>query len=82
MIVRLHRDEGRTCESITNEYGVSKATITKWCSDARYIDMAKMTTAENELQKAIEENRKIREENAFLKKVVILMCGSSMEVQP
>ena len=82
MVVRLHRDEGRTCESITNEYGVSKATITKWCSDARYIDMAKMTTAENELQKAIEENRKIREENAFLKKVVILMCGSSMEVQP
>ena len=44
--------------------------------------MAKMTTAENELQKAIEENRKIREENAFLKKVVILMCGSGMEVQP
>ena len=30
MIVRLHRNEGRTCESITNEYGVSKATITKW----------------------------------------------------
>lgn len=82
MIVRLHRNEGRTCESITNEYGVSKATITKWCSDARYMDMAKMTTAENELQKAIEENRKIREENAFLKKVVILMCGSGMEVQP
>lgn len=81
MVVHLHRNEGRTFQSITNEYGVSKATITKWCSDARYLDMTKLTTAEHELQKVVEENRKIKEENAFLKKVVILMCGSGMGVE-
>ena len=32
-IVRLHAEEGRTCKSITAEYGVSKASISKWCSE-------------------------------------------------
>ena len=31
-IVRLHLDEGRTYKSITAEYGVSKASISAWCS--------------------------------------------------
>ena len=30
-IVRLHIEEGRTYKSITAEYGVSKASISKWC---------------------------------------------------
>ena len=32
-IVRLHMEEGRTYQSITAEYGVSKASISKWCSE-------------------------------------------------
>lgn len=32
-IVRLHAEEGRTYKSITAEYGVSKASISKWCSE-------------------------------------------------
>lgn len=32
-IVRLHVEEGRTYKSITAEYGVSKASISKWCSE-------------------------------------------------
>ena len=32
-IVRLHIEEGRTYKSLTEEYGVSKASITKWCSE-------------------------------------------------
>lgn len=32
-IVRLHEEEGRTYKSITAEYGVSKATISKWCKE-------------------------------------------------
>ena len=32
-IVRLHLEEGRTYKSITAEYGVSKASISKWCSE-------------------------------------------------
>lgn len=34
-IVRLHEEEGRTCKSIIAEYGVSKASITKWCGEYR-----------------------------------------------
>lgn len=34
-IVRLHEEEGRTYKSITAEYGVSKASISKWCSELR-----------------------------------------------
>ena len=32
-IVRLHLEEGRTYKSITQEYGVSKASISKWCRE-------------------------------------------------
>ena len=32
-IIRLHEEEGRTYKSITAEYGVSKASISKWCSE-------------------------------------------------
>ncbi len=32
-IVRLHEEEGRTYKSITAEYGVSKASISKWCAE-------------------------------------------------
>lgn len=32
-IVRLHLEEGRTYKSITAEYGVSKASISKWCAE-------------------------------------------------
>ena len=32
-IVRLHAEEGRTYKSITAEYGVSKASISKWCRE-------------------------------------------------
>ena len=34
-IVRLHEEEGRTYKSITAEYGVSKASISKWCRELR-----------------------------------------------
>ena len=79
MVVRMHRDEGRTCESITNEYGVSKATITKWCSDARYENRAKLDEQTRELQNIIKENQKMKKENAFLKKILILLFGKEME---
>lgn len=79
MVVRMHRDEGRTCESITNEYGVSKATITKWCSDARYENRAKLDEQTRELENIIKENQKMKEENAFLKRILILLFGKEME---
>lgn len=81
MIVRMHRDEGRTFESLTAAYGVSKATITKWCSDARYENRAKLDETTRELQSIRQDYEKVKEENAFLKKIVILMFGKEMEVQ-
>ena len=34
-IVRLKLEQGRTAKSIISEYGVSKASITKWCQEFR-----------------------------------------------
>ena len=62
-IVRLHLEQGRTYKSITEEYGVSKASISKWCSEfsTECHEKAKInpeTINEAELMK----------ENLFLKK--------------
>ncbi|MFG6346080.1 MAG: transposase [Lachnospiraceae bacterium] len=72
-IVRHHEEEGRTYKSITSEYGVSKASISKWCrelceecqtspeSKSEYDNM-------KELLKLKRENEELRKENLFLKK--------------
>ena len=76
-IVRLHLEEGRTVKSITSEYGVSKASVSKWCTDFSKECQAKSQnepTAANEadlmkenlrLRRELEEAKK---ENLFLKK--------------
>lgn len=81
MIVRLHKDEGWTFTKITEEYGVSKATITKWCSDARYENTAILQEKTKELQDTQQEYEKVRQENIFLKRIVIMMLGYEMEIQ-
>lgn len=76
-IVRLHLDEGRTYKSITAEYGVSKASISAWCSefskecqakaiaDPETKNEAELMKENRRLRKELEESRK---ENLFLKK--------------
>ena len=76
-IVRLHIEEGRTYKSITAEYGVSKASISKWCaefSEECQIKAQLNPDSPNEaalmkenlrLRKELEEAKK---ENIFLKK--------------
>ena len=76
-IVRLHIEEGRTYKSITAEYGVSKASISKWCAEfseecREKADLNPNTPNEMELMK---ENLRLRKEleeakkeNLFLKK--------------
>ena len=76
-IVRLHIEEGRTYRSLTAEYGVSKASISKWCkefSEECQQNASKNLTARNDLE-LMKENRRLREEladarkeNLFLKK--------------
>ena len=81
MIVRLHKEEGWTFTKITEEYGVSKATITKWCSDARYENTAILQEKTKALKDTQQEYEKVRQENIFLKRIVIMMLGYEMEVQ-
>ena len=76
-IVRLHLEEGRTYKSITAEYGVSKASISKWCAEfseecqtkailnPESTNEAELMKENLRLRKELEESRK---ENLFLKK--------------
>lgn len=76
-IVRLHLEEGRTYNSITAEYGVSKASISKWCrefSEERQKKVIKNPDTTNEID-LMKENLQLRKEleeakkqNLFLKK--------------
>ena len=72
-IVRLRLEEGRTINSITTEYSISKETIRRWCNEwkeecrtspemkAEYDNM-------KEMLKLKRENEELRKENLFLKK--------------
>lgn len=61
-IVRLHLEEGRTYKSITAEYGVSKASISKWCSEFSEECQAKAITEPESKNEAelMKENLRLR----------------------
>ena len=68
-IVRLH-EEGRTYKSITAEYGVSKASISKWCREFSEECQAKALedpNSPNELE-LMKENRRLKKELEEAKK--------------
>jgi transposase len=76
-IVRLHEEEGRTYKSITAEYGVSKASISKWCSEFREEcqNQAQLNPNSQSELDLMKENLRLRKEleeakkeNLFLKK--------------
>ena len=72
-IVRLHLEEGRTIKSLSDEYSVSKASISIWVRDCREECQTNQKTKEDydymlenrKLRKLLEETKK---ENEFLKK--------------
>ncbi len=76
-IVREHLEEGRTYKSLTEEYGISKSAISKWCTEYSKECQEKSQTdptATNEAE-IMKENLKLRreleemrKENLFLKK--------------
>ena len=55
-IICLYPEEERTYQSITAEYGVSKATVSKWCKEFR-----------EECQQEAEKNPKKINEAEFMK---------------
>ena len=74
-IVRLHLEEGRTMKSITAEYGVSKASISKWCDEFRNKCQDKSQddpTATNDAD-LMKENLRLRRENEEMKKEILFL---------
>ena len=77
-MIRLHEEEGRSYKSITAEYGVSKASVSKWCNEFSKECQKKAqndTNIPNEME-IMKENLRLRKkleemkkENLFLKKV-------------
>ncbi len=70
-IIRLHEQEGRTYKSITAEYGVSKASISKWCSELRQ-ECRLNPQAQNDYD-SMKENLRLKKENEELKKEVAFL---------
>lgn len=76
-LVKLHLEEGRTLQSLAEEYGVVRSSISIWCkqyaqecqekaqNDPTYTNEAELMKENLRLRKELEESKK---EIAFLKK--------------
>ena len=78
-IVDLHEKDRRTYKSIADEYGVSKASISKWCSEFNKEYQRNLQIMENndlmkENARLKQENRKLRKKIAFLKETTIFLA--------
>ena len=70
-IVRLHEEEGRTYKSITAEYGVSKASISKWCSE--FSKECQTNPQAKEDYDSMKENLRLKRENEELRKEIAFL---------
>lgn len=67
-MVRLHEEEGRTYKSITAKYGVSKASISKWCRE--FSKECQTDPQAKEEYDSMKENLRLKRENAELRKEI------------
>lgn len=74
-IVRLHLEQGRTYKSITEEYGVSKASISKWCSEFsnECQEKAKINPESPNEAELMKENLRLRKELEEAKKETLFL---------
>ena len=70
-IVRLHLEDGRTYKSITAEYGVSKASISKWCSE--FSEECQNSPQAQTDYDSMKENLRLKRENEELLKEVAFL---------
>ena len=57
-VIDLHKKCGRTYKSIADEYGVSKASISRWCSESeKNLQLMKTHNLEKENLSLKQENR-------------------------
>ncbi len=78
-VIDLHKKCGRTYKSIADEYGVSKASISKWCSEFNKEYQRNLQIMENndlmkENARLKQENRKLRKKIAFLKETTVFFA--------
>ena len=67
-IVRLHIEDGRTLNSLADEYKISKATVSNWIKQYRN-ECQSNPQSQKDLD-TMELNRKLQKENAELKKKI------------
>ena len=74
-VVRLRLAEGRTYQSITDEWGVSRKTISAWCTQFSEECQSKAQTNPEYVNEAesMGEILKLRKENDELKKEVLFL---------
>lgn len=74
-IVRLHIEQGRTYKSITDEYGVSKASISKWCTEFSKECQAEAGSNPNNQSEMelMKENLRLRKELEESKKEILFL---------
>lgn len=74
-VIDLHEKYGRTYKSIADEYGMSKASISRWCSESQNnLQLMKTHNLEKENLSLKQENRELRKKLAFLKKTTVFFA--------
>lgn len=74
-VIRLHLEDGRTYQSITAEYGVSKGTISKWCKEFREECQKEAAANPDIINEAelMKENRRLQKELAEAQKEILFL---------
>ena len=74
-IVRLHLEEGRTIKSLVAEYGVSKTSVSKWCTEfsKECEGQAIMNPESVNEAEMMKENLRLRKELAEKEKEILFL---------
>ena len=79
-IVRLRLEEGRTINSVTTEYGISKESVRRWCNEFQKECQAQSlqvpsSANEAEIMKEILRRELAEKGDPFLKKAIASHAG-------
>ena len=75
VIVRLRLEEGRTINSITTEYGISKESVRRWCNEFRKkcrLQSLQTSSSANEAE-IMKDNLRLRREPAEKEKEILFL---------
>ncbi len=78
-LIKLHLEDGRTLTSLSEEYRISKSTITQWIKKYREEcnTNSELQTERDYFQEILKLKRQLEElekENRFLKKAAAFVC--------